>query len=104
MAAGASALLLSACASDEPDPTDSGTPTADAPADTDTSVDDDASDEADEQADDTSDSGSEVEADDDRPALEGPAAPDFTLALADGSEFVLSAEQRTTFLVFWAEW
>jgi hypothetical protein len=38
------------------------------------------------------------------PATEGPAAPDFSLALADGSEFVLSGEQKPVYLVFWAEW
>jgi hypothetical protein len=31
-------------------------------------------------------------------------APDFTLQLGDGSDFVLSAEQKPVFLVFWAEW
>ena len=31
-------------------------------------------------------------------------APDFTLALADGSTFVLSEEARPVFMVFWAEW
>lgn len=41
----------------------------------------------------TSDSGAEM-----------PEAPDFTLDLADDSEFVLSEEKRATFLVFWAEW
>lgn len=35
---------------------------------------------------------------------ETPEAPDFTLDLADDSEFVLSEEERATFLVFWAEW
>ena len=29
---------------------------------------------------------------------------DFTFALADGSEFALSAEQKPVYLVFWAEW
>jgi hypothetical protein len=38
------------------------------------------------------------------PGPEGREAPDFTLDLADGSTFTLSAEQRATFLVFWAEW
>jgi type IV pilus biogenesis protein CpaD/CtpE len=38
------------------------------------------------------------------PATAVEVAPDFTLALADGGEFRLSAEQRATFLVFWAEW
>lgn len=31
-------------------------------------------------------------------------APDFSLALGDGSTFTLSEEARPVFLVFWAEW
>lgn len=31
-------------------------------------------------------------------------APEFSLQLGDGSDFVLSAEQKPVFLVFWAEW
>ena len=38
------------------------------------------------------------------PQIEGPAAPDFTFALADGSTFSLSDEQKPVYLVFWAEW
>ncbi len=38
------------------------------------------------------------------PQVEGPAAPDFTLTLADGSTFTLSEEQKPVYLVFWAEW
>ncbi len=38
------------------------------------------------------------------PSVEGPAAPDFTLALGDGGEFTLSAEQKPVYLIFWAEW
>ena len=30
-------------------------------------------------------------------------APDFTLELSDGSVFVLSAQQKPVYLVFWAE-
>lgn len=41
---------------------------------------------------------------DDDPALEGPAAPAFMLELADGGVFDVTAEERVTFLVFWAEW
>lgn len=37
-------------------------------------------------------------------APEGPAAPDFTLALEPGGEFVLSQEVKPVFMVFWAEW
>ncbi|MCH7844724.1 MAG: hypothetical protein IH850_02720 [Acidobacteria bacterium] len=36
--------------------------------------------------------------------VEGPPAPDFSLALADGTEFTLSAEQKPVYMVFWAEW
>jgi hypothetical protein len=38
------------------------------------------------------------------PPVDGPAAPDFTFALADGSTFSLSGEQKPVYLVFWAEW
>lgn len=38
------------------------------------------------------------------PVVEGPAAPDFTLALGDGGEFTLSAEEKPVYLIFWAEW
>ncbi len=33
-----------------------------------------------------------------------PRAIDFELALADGSTFRLSDEQKPVYLVFWAEW
>ena len=36
--------------------------------------------------------------------VDGPPAPDFSLALADGTEFILSAEQKPVYMVFWAEW
>ena len=36
--------------------------------------------------------------------VDGPPAPDFSLALADGTDFTLSAEQKPVFMVFWAEW
>jgi cytochrome oxidase Cu insertion factor (SCO1/SenC/PrrC family) len=35
---------------------------------------------------------------------EGPEAPDFTLALASGDSFTLSAEQKPVYMIFWAEW
>ena len=38
------------------------------------------------------------------PSFDGPPAPDFELALADGSTFALSAEQKPVYVVFWAEW
>ena len=34
----------------------------------------------------------------------GESAPDFTMALADGTDFTLSAEQKPVYMVFWAEW
>lgn len=36
--------------------------------------------------------------------VDGPAAPDFSLAVDDGSTFVLSQEAKPVYLVFWAEW
>lgn len=36
--------------------------------------------------------------------VDGPPAPDFTLALETGGEFTLSAEEKPVYLVFWAEW
>jgi len=38
------------------------------------------------------------------PPLDGPAAPDFSLQLSDGSTFLLSEESRPVYMVFWAEW
>lgn len=38
------------------------------------------------------------------PRAEGPNAPDFTLALDAGGEFVLSQEVKPVYMVFWAEW
>ena len=38
------------------------------------------------------------------PSFDGPPAPDFEFALADGTNFVLSAEQKPVYMVFWAEW
>jgi hypothetical protein len=38
-------------------------------------------------------------------AIEGPAAPDFTLTLGTGSDsFTLSDEAKPVYMVFWAEW
>lgn len=34
----------------------------------------------------------------------GEPAPDFSLALGDGSTFTLSDTDRPVYLVFWAEW
>ncbi len=38
------------------------------------------------------------------PVPDGPPAPDFTLALADGRSFTLSEEAKPVFMIFWAEW
>ena len=38
------------------------------------------------------------------PRLDGPSAPDFTLPLAGGGEFTLSAAAKPVYMVFWAEW
>ena len=38
------------------------------------------------------------------PSFDGPAAPDFDLALSDGSTFLLSDEEKPVYIVFWAEW
>ena len=38
------------------------------------------------------------------PSFDGPPAPDFEMALSDGSTFSLSDEQKPVYLVFWAEW
>jgi hypothetical protein len=38
------------------------------------------------------------------PVVDGPDAPDFSLALGSGETFVLSDEQKPVYLVFWAEW
>ena len=38
------------------------------------------------------------------PADDFGEAPEFTLELGEGGEFVLSAEPKPVYLVFWAEW
>ena len=38
------------------------------------------------------------------PSFDGPPAPDFELALNDGSTFRLSDEAKPVYMVFWAEW
>lgn len=45
-----------------------------------------------------------LQADPPREPPEGPTAPDFTLALGQGGDFSLSAEQKPVYMVFWAEW
>jgi len=46
----------------------------------------------------------EVVAESEAPSFDGPPAPDFELALDDGSTFLLSGEQKPVYLIFWAEW
>jgi len=36
--------------------------------------------------------------------VDGPAAPDFSLVLNDGSTFTLSEGSKPVYMVFWAEW
>lgn len=38
------------------------------------------------------------------PTVDGPAAPEFDLALADGTTFSLDTVDKPVYLVFWAEW
>lgn len=95
-------LTLTACASDGGTPETAST---NSPATTEATTTSQASSST------TGDSGggedtttSTVEAADPPPQVEGPAAPDFVFALADGSSFSLSGEQKPVYLVFWAEW
>ncbi|MDX2344613.1 MAG: hypothetical protein QNL12_13205, partial [Acidimicrobiia bacterium] len=67
------------------------------PADTSESTDPPASDA-------TTEAGGTDEPGEQAPSFDGPPAPDFELALADGSTFALSAEQKPVYVVFWAEW
>ena len=53
---------------------------------------------------DVADSDDPVSDDAPRVRPEGPAAPDFTLALEPSGEFVLSQEAKPVYMVFWAEW
>ncbi len=77
-------------AAETPTPTESVTGTSDAGESSDESM------GSDEPAD-TSSPAAE-------PSFDGPPAPDFEFALADGTNFVLSAEQKPVYMVFWAEW
>lgn len=99
-------LAAAACASEQP-----ADPDAAETADTEQSGDsveeggaDESGNGTEDDRDDAADGGDEDPDNEDSQAVEGPEAPGFTLELADGSEFVLSAEDRVTFLVFWAEW
>lgn len=53
---------------------------------------------------DVADSDDPVSDDAPRVRPEGPAAPDFTLALEPSGEFVLSQEVKPVYMIFWAEW
>jgi len=35
---------------------------------------------------------------------DGPVAPDFTMALADGGTFTLSEQMKPVYMIFWADW
>jgi len=35
---------------------------------------------------------------------DGPPAPDFTMALADGGTFTLSEQSMPVYMIFWADW
>ena len=35
---------------------------------------------------------------------DGPPAPDFTMALADGGTFTLSEQAMPVYMIFWADW
>ena len=35
---------------------------------------------------------------------DAPPAPDFTLALGDGTSFTLSEESKPVYMIFWADW
>jgi hypothetical protein len=38
------------------------------------------------------------------PPPEGPAAPDFIMALGDGGSFTLSEQAKPVYMIFWADW
>jgi len=92
------ALLAAACSGTTVEPgdaSDSSTSSVSGGDSTDTSSTDSSSTDA--SASDTSTSSTNAK-------LEGPAAPDFTLALQPTGEFVLSQEVKPVYMVFWAEW
>ncbi len=100
------ALFAVACGSpatqlDSTAPSSTSSPsTSDAPSG------DTGADEAPSTTSGSTDDGSTTSMADDRPKPEGPAAPDFALALGSdrSEEFVLSQEVKPVFMVFWAEW
>jgi hypothetical protein len=105
-------MVITACGGDDGSTDTGAQPTA---ATTHAAADDSMADEAmdddpmdDESMEDTgADAGSETPADDgaaDLPTIEGPAAPDFTLALGDGGTYTLSEAAKPVYMVFWAEW
>lgn len=95
-------LSLAACAGDAgtQEPTDANSPaTSEATSTSQASSDSTASGGGGEST-----TSTQAEVSDSPPQVEGPAAPDFTFALSDGSSFSLSDEQKPVYLVFWAEW
>lgn len=93
-------LMLAACSSGTSETTGGSTTTSAATASTEPSSSVTEPDGGAEETPTTSTS----QAADPSPQVEGPVAPDFTFALADGSAFTLSEEQKPVYLVFWAEW
>jgi hypothetical protein len=122
------ALVLAACASDEDADSaavaESGSPNGDGAAGVEidsasvsdggaaadpgsggesASPTDASSDPSDGMADGTADAEG-VASSPDAPMIEGEPAPDFTLALADGTSYTLSEGAKPVYMVFWAEW
>lgn len=96
------ALVASACAGSTVEESFSTVSGDDAPASTSSS-----SAESEDSTDPTSASSpsdGDTSTEEAKPLPEGPAAPDFTLALEPSGEFVLSQEVKPVYMVFWAEW
>ena len=95
------ALIVASCGGTESDLNQTTAPAGDvatAPSD------DSAPTSASATTGDDSPAGDNVTEADVTPSFDGPPAPDFELALSDGSNFSLSAEQKPVYVVFWAEW
>lgn len=102
------ALVVAACGggdadvaapAESPEPVDNSQPAESAPA-AEPQATEPSTVPSEEMADDAAAAGDERPA----PDPDRMVAPDFTLALGDGSAFVLSDETRPVFMVFWAEW
>lgn len=89
------ALIASACAGSTVAGDD--TPASTTPSST-------ASEDSTDPISSTSPADGDTAAEEAKPLPEGPAAPDFTLALEPNGEFVLSQEVKPVYMVFWAEW